>query len=206
MNHRVEQLKSNYSSWLFRNYGFQVFGMFLLGLFLVKKNVVQDISSNLTWIRTLWKITGAITVGAFLLFVSVRILQISQGTFWYLLSYEIEKINRTGLCLFYASSVVLLVQHTTAKKLLEKFTPAGRMALTNYLMQSCFWTAVFYGLGLYGGVSPAIGFLASLVFFVFQVILSRWWMSRFAFGPLEWLWRSLTYGIFQPIRKKPGST
>ena len=76
------------------------------------------------------------------------------------------------------------------------------MALTNYLMQSVLQSALFLGWGL--GLSGKLGLifivpLAALLF-AFQVIYSRWWLKRFRFGPVEWLWRSATYGRLQPMR------
>ncbi len=70
------------------------------------------------------------------------------------------------------------------------------MPLTNYLMQSLIATTLFYsyGFGLFGKVGPAVGFLISLAIYGVQVVYSRWWMARFRFGPLEWLWRMITYG------------
>jgi len=77
------------------------------------------------------------------------------------------------------------------------------MALTNYLLQSLFWTWVFfgYGLGLWGEVPRAAQVPLALLFFALQVLLSRWWLDRFRFGPAEWLWRSLTYWQLQPMQK-----
>jgi len=76
------------------------------------------------------------------------------------------------------------------------------MAFTNYLMQSLIFGIVFYGygLGLFGrlGASAALG-LGSAVYLA-QVMISRWWLSAFNFGPVEWLWRSLMYGRRPPIK------
>lgn len=82
-------------------------------------------------------------------------------------------------------------------------TPAGRMALTNYLMQSLLQSAVFYGwgLGLVGTVSLAVALAVAVPIFALQVAYSRWWLDRHRFGPAEWLWRSLTYGQVQPMRR-----
>ena len=79
---------------------------------------------------------------------------------------------------------------------------AGRMALTVYVTQSVIMTLLFfgYGLGLYGSVGPAIGLPIALGVFLVQVAFATWWLARFRFGPLEWAWRSLTYGEFQPFR------
>ena len=86
--------------------------------------------------------------------------------------------------------------------MLGVLAPAGRMALTNYLVQSIVCTLVFYGYGLgffehlprFWQVPFALGL------FAIQVLYSQWWMARFRFGPAEWLWRSLTYWKLQPMR------
>lgn len=69
------------------------------------------------------------------------------------------------------------------------------MALTNYLLQSLICTSLFYGygLGFYGRVGAAPGIALSLSLLGLQVAFSRWWMGRFRFGPVEWLWRKLAY-------------
>lgn len=84
---------------------------------------------------------------------------------------------------------------------------AGRTALTVYLSQSVVMTLFFfgYGLGLYGRVGPSVGLPIALGLFALQVAIARWWLTRFRFGPVEWLWRSLTYGRPQPWRRRGGS-
>jgi uncharacterized protein len=79
---------------------------------------------------------------------------------------------------------------------------AGRMALTNYLMQIVALDLLFsgYGLGL-GHVRPVVGLAAALLCFGTQAALSTVWLRHFRFGPAEWLWRSLTYGRRQPMRR-----
>ncbi len=87
----------------------------------------------------------------------------------------------------------------TLKKWLAPF---GRMALTNYLMQSVITTLIFYGhsLGLFNSVGRAEQWFYILGIWVFQILFSKWWLSRFKFGPFEWLWRSLTYWKVQSIK------
>lgn len=90
---------------------------------------------------------------------------------------------------------------------LRHFAPAGRMALTNYLVQTVACSFVFYGYGL--GLGSSYGtpswFIAWLVLFAVQLLASSWWLGRFRFGPAEWLWRSLTYGRVQPMRMAAGA-
>jgi uncharacterized protein len=77
------------------------------------------------------------------------------------------------------------------------------MALSNYLMQSLICTTIFYsyGLGLFGSVGRATGLGLAVGIYAAQVAFSVWWLNRFQFGPMEWLWRSLTYGKRQPLRR-----
>lgn len=93
----------------------------------------------------------------------------------------------------------LVVKHAQR---LHWLAPAGRMALTNYLLQSLCWTTLFYGygFGLWGKLPQAVQLPLAVVFFAVQVAFSHWWLARFRFGPAEWLWRSLTYWRLQPMR------
>jgi uncharacterized protein len=63
--------------------------------------------------------------------------------------------------------------------------------------------AIFYGGGLVGRVGVAAALGISLAVFAVQVAWSPWWLARYHFGPMEWVWRSLTYGRVQPMRIRP---
>jgi uncharacterized protein len=86
---------------------------------------------------------------------------------------------------------------------LNVLAPMGRMALTNYLCQSLVLSAIFYkpGLGLYNALSMKLALTVILITYLVQVAFSRWWLRRFLFGPIEWIWRSATYWKVQPMRK-----
>jgi uncharacterized protein len=86
---------------------------------------------------------------------------------------------------------------------LARFGAVGRMALSNYLLQSLIMTTIFYGYGLslYGEVPRLLQMLFVLGLIAFQLVLSPWWLARFRFGPAEWAWRSLTYWRRQPMRR-----
>jgi len=79
--------------------------------------------------------------------------------------------------------------------------PLGRMALTNYLAQTVICTTLMYGhgFGMFGSLGRAQLWLLVLPIWVVQIIASKWWMARFAFGPIEWAWRSLTHWRIQPM-------
>jgi uncharacterized protein len=76
------------------------------------------------------------------------------------------------------------------------------MALTNYLMQSVICTTIFYsyGGGLYGRVGPLLDLPLAILIYGLQVPFSKWWLSSHRYGPMEWVWRRLTYGrLTQPV-------
>jgi uncharacterized protein len=109
-------------------------------------------------------------------------------------------ISTAPFALAYIAAATLLLEHRRWKTMLGSFAPVGRMALTNYLMQTLLCLAIYYGGGLFGSFRPALGLLIAAIIFVAQMGLSAWWLSRYRFGPMEWLWRSLTYGEMQPMR------
>lgn len=105
------------------------------------------------------------------------------------------------LAVGYFTALLRLLARPKWTKRLSILAPMGRMALTNYLSQSLVFTWVFYrqGFGFWGRTSPKSILVCALMFYVMQVAWSRWWLARFKFGPCEWLWRSMTYGKWQPF-------
>ena len=95
-----------------------------------------------------------------------------------------------------ALGAAFLLAWPRARGVLEMFVAPGRMALTNYLSQSVIGIVLFYGIGfgLIGRVKPGEIYLIALAIFACQIVLSRWWLARHAMGPMERLWRNLTYG------------
>ncbi len=103
---------------------------------------------------------------------------------------------------------MLIAKTDAMRRLMQRFAAVGRMALTNYLMHSVILTTVFYGygLGLYGDLSRSwqMVFVAAVV--GLQLVVCPWWLRRFRFGPVEWLWRSLAYWERQPMRVAGANT
>ena len=104
---------------------------------------------------------------------------------------------RVAIMIFYVATIVRAVCNERWRQRLAPVTLAGRMPLTNYLLQTLIGVTLFYhwGFGLWGKVGPALDLvLAVAIFFIIQVPLTRWWLGRFERGPMEYLWRVLTYG------------
>jgi uncharacterized protein len=106
-------------------------------------------------------------------------------------------VCRVTIMIFYVATIIRAVCNEHWRRRIAPVTLAGRMPLTNYLLQTLIAVTLFYhwGFDLWGKVGPALDLvLAVAIFFVIQVLLSRWWLSRFQIGPMEYLWRVLTYG------------
>ena len=105
----------------------------------------------------------------------------------------------------YCAGIVVALQQGWGKRLFGVFAPVGRMALTNYLAQGLIYAVILFGvgpgLGLAGRIGSAAVVAICIVFFAFQTSFSHWWLARYRFGPMEWLWRTLTYGERPAMRR-----
>jgi uncharacterized protein len=109
------------------------------------------------------------------------------------------------LAMGYMSAVICLVSFTRARYVLSVFGPLGQMAFTNYLMESLIFCVIFYGYGLgyFGKLDAATALVIGILVYAAQIVGSMWWLRRYRFGPMEWLWRTLMYGVFQPMKRSP---
>ncbi|MEO8161028.1 MAG: DUF418 domain-containing protein [Arenimonas sp.] len=115
-------------------------------------------------------------------------------------------LGRIPLTLGHVALAMLVVRSGWFRGLLGPFAAAGRMALTNYLAQSLICLFLFTGLGLgwFGQLQRYQLYYVVLAIFIVQLAWSPLWLAYFRFGPMEWLWRSLTRWQLQPMRKEPG--
>lgn len=181
-----------------------VLAMFLLGLFAGRRGIAQSIPAHRPFLRRVraW----GLGLGLPLNLIYAVTSELSERT----VPSPLELVATTSLAaggpalsLGYAATLALLVQTPAWRRWLAPLAAAGRLALSNYLLQSLICTLIFYGygLGLFGRVGAAAGLLLTVVLYLLQLSLSVWWLRRFQFGPAEWLWRSLTYGRRQPFRR-----
>jgi len=163
--------------------------MFLTGLLVGRSGVMEHPERYRPVLKRTWKWVLPVAL-------------VGNGLF--LVGYEMESMWMISTAVHVGAPLLSFVYVSLVLLYTEKmsfFSPVGRMALTNYLLQSVVATTVFYGygLGLYDTLSPSGTLLLGLLFFAGQTLLSTAWLSRFRFGPMEWLWRSLTYGKRQPF-------
>ena len=176
-------------------------GMMLLGMAMQKHGVLTAKSSNRSYVMM---IGAALVVGSPLLIYSfvwsfARQWRLPDG---FLLGWCFRESSYLVIAFGWIGAVMLICRHGKLPRLSVVVGAVGRMALTNYLMQSVICSLIFYGhgLGLVGKVDHLGQILITWLIWSAQLVLSPLWLARFQFGPVEWLWRSLSYGRKQPMR------
>jgi len=127
-------------------------------------------------------------------------LNLPQSVQW-LVGGLVMDIFNAALAFIYGAGVILLFQKEKWQKRLMNFYAVGRMGLTTYLMQTFFGALIFhsYGLGLLGDIGALYSFLIAIVLFIVQIVFAKYWFQHFNFGPVEWIWRNLTYLKIYPM-------
>jgi uncharacterized protein len=106
--------------------------------------------------------------------------------------------------IFIASAICWLYLAGKLKRFFAALQIYGRMTLTNYVVQNILGLLLFSGFGLglvMGHLSYGVFMLVALAIYVAQIYFSKWWLSRYYYGPLEWLWRQLSYGKKLALRR-----
>lgn len=199
---RLDDLDFMLSSLAF--FGIGILGYFLIGVWFVRSGRILNCADRLPWFRRV----ATLGVGAGLpLCVAGFFLMRGESpmlpTPTMATASSLTMLGNLLMSLGYLSVVVLLLHQPRWRPRLQRLAPAGRMALSNYLLQSLVWTWAFYGygLGLYGEVPRWSMVIAAVLFFGLQLLASQWWLARFRIGPLEWLWRALTYLSLPRLRR-----
>jgi uncharacterized protein len=183
-----------------------VLGVFLLGLYAGRRRYFENVEAHRAGFRrvAIWGMAvgllGSVALGALRIRFPEEV--VSAHPRLMLLVAALSTIGTYPLAFGYIAAATLLLQRPEWQRRLARFAAVGRMALTNYLMQTVLCLLVFYGygFGLIGQVGATAALTIALLIFGMQMIWSPWWLARFNFGPAEWLWRSLTYGRLQPMR------
>jgi len=108
-----------------------------------------------------------------------------------------------GLSSAYAATLLLALRSRSGAALVSPLGPIGRMALTNYLLQAIIIVPLCIAFGWFDTFTPTKALLLAFAVFAFELPFSMWWLRRFRFGPVEWIWRLLTYGRIPPLKLDP---
>jgi len=178
-------------------------GLMLIGMALYKWGVITAGRSRAFYRKLAWWGFG---IGFPLCIAGMTIVLVKDfefgATFW--VNSLFNYFGSAGVSLGYLALVMLWCLSPGTSVLRRTLAAVGRMALTNYLLQTLLCIFVFYGgfgLGWFGHMSRLgqLGVVAAV--WAFELLLSPWWLARFRFGPAEWLWRSMTYLKPQPMRR-----
>lgn len=180
---------------------FKVMGLFLIGFVLGRRKIYADLDAHERLLRQVAAWGCGIGLPMSVLYAISGVDSHPMGVAVHSLLYAVS-VYPLGFA--YAALLGLFCNRHRNLAIWEVFAAPGRMALTNYIGQSLIGMMLFYGIGLGLGASIGLGEteLVALAVFEFQIIFSLMWLKWFRFGPLEWLWRMLTYGRWlNPVAK-----
>ncbi|WP_223649784.1 DUF418 domain-containing protein [Hymenobacter psoromatis] len=187
---------------------YHTLGFFLLGLYAGRRRLFEQLADKraLFWRLGLGALLALVATKIGIVLLTNAYGPAGQATApaqaGFALVYDIRNVTTT---LFYLAGLTLFFQYRAGRWAVPVLALVGRMALTNYLLQTLMGSLLFfgYGLGLQGTSQLWVACLLSLPIFGLQVAFSAWWLAHFRFGPVEWAWRSLTLGQRQPLRLAP---
>ncbi|WP_458106412.1 DUF418 domain-containing protein [Bacillus sp. PK5-004] len=175
---------------------YSMFFMFLLGVYFVKMEFFKNMEAK----KAIWNRIWVIFAIAFLITQGSTIITAVnpfENTLWMNIASALEQNGGLTGSMFYMSTLAMLFLHVPQLRgALMVFTKVGRMSLTCYLLHSIIGTMLFlkYGAGLADHLQPAGTFIIGIGVYVFLVLFSTLWLKRFKYGPMEFIWRQLTYG------------
>ncbi|OAB63123.1 hypothetical protein AY599_18115 [Leptolyngbya valderiana BDU 20041] len=199
----IARMNRDYLNWFMTGgligWIFYALGRFFMGAWVARRGWIQNASDHIDGFRRwLWPLlaTGLVLEAVHLLTDGLPETTLFGQT--ELVRVLLHVVATPLIAAGYICAIVLLFHSRSLSWLVRPFAPVGQMALTNYLMQSVaiilILTSVGPGLGLAGKAGASTFVPLVLAFFSAQILFSTLWMRFFAFGPAEWLWRTLTYG------------
>jgi uncharacterized protein len=182
-----------------------VLGRFALGAAIGRSGILNDVDHFVPLLRKIaWiGIPAGLALGAVirLMFTGA----IADDDTVELIGRALRSPAALVLAAGYCAGVVLALRKAWGRRLFGPFGAVGRMALTNYLAQGLSYAQVLPGVGpglaLDGKIGSFAVLLICIAFFAVQTVFSHWWLARYRFGPIEWLWRALTYGERPAMRR-----
>jgi uncharacterized protein len=182
------------------------FGLFLLGIYAGRKNFFQLANEKISMLKDFrfyaWMGIVFAVVTALLFFGGVHLFEIKiPEAANFLIGGFLYDLMNACLATIYVMWILLWLQKEKWQRRLAVFYPVGRMGLTTYLMQAVFGTLIYFsfGLSMLNEFGSLVAFCLALVLFVIQIVFARYWFRYFSYGPVEWVWRNLTYLKIHPI-------
>jgi uncharacterized protein len=177
--------------------------LFLLGMWVWRAGIVQRLPDFTPVLRKIcaWCLCIGMALSLYTALIPILTPRLSVS-FWRWLAGILWLPGSHILAAGYMAGLAVLFQNPAWRARLKPFAAIGRMALTNYLLQSLLCTVFFEATGLYGRIGPALALIPTVLLYAAQLPFSLWWLARYRFGPMEYLWRMLTYGKMPPFRRR----
>ncbi len=187
--------------------GYLTFAFFLLGLYAGRIKFFANYKENWPFMRDiLYGSLGLFAAGLVITFLSFSKLGPEVKFDNWLAMLGLTGLDLINLSMTFMLLALFVYLYTKVKgqRLLQKFAPYGRTALTNYVLQSVLGTFIFFGwgLGYLASIPNRYTFLIAILVIALQMLISRWWLKHFYYGPLEWVWRSLTHFKSYPLKRR----
>ena len=183
----------------------KVLGMFLIGFYAGRKIMYLQLENYVSLFKKLrlWGLVVGIPAAIACTFFEIFAREVMKPEPALLGHSFFYAISVVPLCLAYTSIICLRRIKKKGNSKLKVLAPMGRMALTNYLMQTIIGITLYYGVGFgFGGnIGPALFIPIGLAVYALQVLYSNLWFKYFNYGPFEWIWRMLTYGKYLKLLK-----
>ena len=199
-------LASNSTAGFYNKYNYLKFsgrlwvipGLFLLGLWMGRKKWHEQIDK----IPLVKIISISALIGIPLSIISYYFSLPSNSEFIHNVGSIAKDASNIFIPVLYIAILLSLFKLSSTNKIVSQLIPVGKMGLTIYVLQSAFGIFIFYGygLGLLLKLSGTAALGLGLIYFLILILFSKWWFSKYKFGPLEWLWRSGTNGSRQTIK------
>ncbi|MEP7363422.1 MAG: DUF418 domain-containing protein [Acidobacteriota bacterium] len=198
---RAEIVRMFHGTPFYSGWNWDLFAMMFLGMALFKMGVISGQRS-----MHFYAMLALISYGVGVPLHAYTASQIVASNFdsvthhFAAIPYE---FGRTVVALGHMGLLFVIMKAGLLRRLTLALAAVGQMALTNYVMQSVICVTIFYVLGWHGKLQRIDTLYILLAIWTFQLIVSPLWLRAFRFGPLEWVWRSLTYWTRQPFRLNP---
>jgi len=180
---------------------FKVLGLFLIGFYVGRRRIYASLSEHRELLKSIcvWGFAAGLPLSCLYAWCAMN-----GDPFGIVFHSAVYAFSVVPMALAYAAGIGLLYLKRKDRKIFRFPSYAGRMALTNYILQSVAGVIIYYGLFFGLGASMGLVYveIIALSVFAIEVIISMLWLHYFRFGPLEWIWRMLTYCKLLNIIKK----
>lgn len=188
--------------WVFNNARYpQLIGLFITGMLIGRFGIHKSEEKMVRYSKRILPYAIAFFLFFYLIVLLLPLFGI-KGFALQVGNTLFKSYSNLGMMMMYISGFILIYYSTSLRKTMDRMAPVGRMSVTNYMAQSIIGVTLFYGFG--ANLAVQLSFLQCLFLglsiYAVQMVYSNWWMKHYYYGPMEWIWRVITW--LRPVRLK----